>query len=803
MFFARFAKQREKQTSVHHVPDGMRLYAIGDLHGQRDLLTRLMAVIEADNAARSSASVQMIFLGDFIDRGAHSADLVKIFAKAAPLDNLVFLRGNHEQILIDVLEGDIDAAMLWPKIGGIATLESFGVDVNAQDLTDPHEMIACARSAIPERVQTWLKELPFSHAVGNYYFVHAGIRPGKKLSSQDPYDQLWIRKEFTQSKRRHGAIVVHGHTVNAQGAIVSPNRVAIDTGAYKTGRLSAVMLEGNAQVILEVHAPELISRRAQEGVANKTSASTGSASNPDGPVSDSKTVSPPDPSLPTKTDKTDATAAVKSRLAGASIWSIISAAATQLSTFAIFVILARLLQPSDFGMVAFAAIFIDLSRSVVLGGIPEALIQRTRWEDDVALTAFWINVFSALGFVVLISGMCLAALAWGLGQLTALVVIALSGSLVVDALRAVQEARLRRDFAYRALAARTVGATVLGGAIGVACALAGLGVWALVINRLAVSVFQTAIIWNAVPFVPRLRMVRAEVRPLMAYGTHVLTSRLVGQMNGRLPEFIIGLTAGAAALGMYRVGSRSLNFLVQTLINPIQSTALSAFSRLESKDAAGRAYSRFTQLCGAFTFPAFLGAAVISEDFIDVFFGEKWHASALIMTILAFAVVSSTLLQFFQPAMQGIGRPKAGISTELVKLASGAVIVGGLSFFGAAAAAAGDTIRRYVTLPESFRMLKRELGLTSDRLIKGISPPLLCAIAMAGVLLIGKLTVLADFSPPLRLAVLLATGAILYPVTMLVFARGFLRDILQSVESAFPPFLTKRIRWLVGPGKTR
>lgn len=781
----------------------MRLYAIGDLHGQRDLLIRLMALIEEDNAARDPASVQMIFLGDFIDRGAHSADLVKIFAKATPLNNLVFLRGNHEQILIDVLEGDIDAAMLWPKIGGIATLASFGANVDARDLNDPHEMIACARKTISQRVQTWLKELPLSHRVGNYYFVHAGIRPGTKLSRQEPYDQLWIRKEFTDSKRRHEAIIVHGHTVHAHGAFVSANRLAIDTGAYKTGRLSAVMLQGNEQVILEVHAPELISRGAP-ALATDTRAATETGSNLSAPASDSETEIKPEPtSSPAKRDEAGATADVKSRLAGASVWSILSAGATQLSTFAIFVILARLLQPSDFGMVAFAAIFIDLSRSVVLGGIPEALIQRTHWDDDVALTAFWINVLSALGFVLAIGALCLTATAFGLTQLTALVIVALSASLVIDALRAVQEARLRRQFAYRALAARTVGATVIGGVIGVACALLGMGVWALVINRLAVSVFQTAIIWNAVHFVPRLRMVRAEVRPLVAYGTHVLTSRLVGQMNGRLPEFIIGLTAGAAALGMYRVGSRSLNFLVQTLINPIQSTALSAFSRLESKEAAGRAYSRFTQLCGAFTFPAFLGAAVISEDFIDVFFGEKWHASALIMTILAFAVVSSTLLQFFQPAMQGIGRPKAGISTELVKLTSGAIIVGGLSFFGAAAAAAGDTIRRYVTLPESFRMLKRELGLTSGGLLKGIMPPLLCALAMAGILLTGKWTVLAPCSPQLRLAVLLAAGAIVYPVAMLVFARGFIRDILQSVAGTFPPSLMKRIRWLVGPEKTR
>jgi len=477
---------------------------------------------------------------------------------------------------------------------------------------------------------------------------------------------------------------------------------------------------------------------------------------------------------------------VKSKLTSASIWSLISAGSTQISTFIIFIILARLLGPPDFGIVAFAAIFIDLSRGVMLGGIPEALIQRPEWKDDLAQTAFWINVFASLAFVLLISIVCAAIIKFELGFITPLVVTALSATLVIDALRAVHEARLRREFRYRALATRAVVATILGGVVGVGCALAGMGVWALVINRSTSSIFQTVVMWRAVPFRLRFYVDVAQARALAEFGAHVLSSRLLGQLNARLPDFIIGALAGSNALGIYRVGSRSLNFLVQTMITPIQTTALSAFSRLDGPSAIARAYVRFTQLCGTLTFPAFIGSALIADDFIEIFFGSRWHMSAPIMSILALGVLSTTILQFFQAAMQAVGRPKSGLSTEGARLIAGIFFISGLAFLGPVGAAVGDTLRKYATLPESLRMLRRELQLMPRDLLRGLLPPFLCAVGMASVLFLLKLLVLNDLSPFTRLLLLVIVGAVTYPLLMLTFGRAFLREMLGSIDQAFP-----------------
>lgn len=492
---------------------------------------------------------------------------------------------------------------------------------------------------------------------------------------------------------------------------------------------------------------------------------------------------------------------VKGQLASASLWSLIAGLATQSSSFVIFVILARLLQPSDFGVVAFAAIFIDLSRGVMLGGIPEALIQRKTWTEVAANTAFWVNMAAATTITVVICAVCVGARLTGLGDVTPLVVAALSGSLLIDALRSVQEARLRREFRYKSLAQRTVLANIGGGICGVAYAFMGGGIWALVVQRLASACLQTIIVWTAAPFKPSLQASGSDAKALLQFGSQVLMGRLVGQMNGRLPDFIIGSIAGSTALGLYRVGSRSVNFLIQTLITPVQSIALSAFSRLQTPAAAGRAYRRFTQLCGLLTFPAFAGLAIIADDFTFVVFGEKWAASAPIMAIICLAVFSTTIIQFFQPAMQGVGKPKAGISTEIVKLGSGAILVGGLSFLGPVAAAAGDTLRKYVTLPVAFKMLHRELEIRPRDLLKDLLPPFACSMLMLLMLLVIERTVLSGASHLVRLIVDVVLGGAIYGIAMLVFANGFLRDILKSMSNVLPPKFSRFIDRFIPNGR--
>jgi serine/threonine protein phosphatase 1 len=228
---------------------GQRLYAVGDIHGRLDLFNELMIRIARDTREREPMRTRCVILGDFVDRGSQSAELLNTFMFHKS-QNFVILKGNHEAALLDALQGDHDAMDLWISHGGIATLRSFGLQTDDLDVHDTSALIARARKVIPPQVISFLDELPVTFQVGEYYFVHAGIRPGVALRKQSKRDLLWIGEEFTQDLTDHGVIVVHGHTTYENGVNFARNRIGVDTGAYRTGCLSAVGLEGNDQWVV-------------------------------------------------------------------------------------------------------------------------------------------------------------------------------------------------------------------------------------------------------------------------------------------------------------------------------------------------------------------------------------------------------------------------------------------------------------------------------------------------------------------------------------------------------------------------
>jgi len=209
-----------------------------------------MALIRQDNEEREPKPTKLVLIGDLVDRGPDSAELVeRLYAFSAQSRDLVILQGNHEEIMVEALEGDTDALAHWIKFGGDATLRSWGI--NKSEIEGPPEaLLARAREVIPRRLVRWLEKLPRSFRSGDFYFVHAGIKPGVPLRSQQPRDQLWIGREFLDFNGKHPAVVVHGHSIVEDGPELRPNRIALDTGAYRTGRLSAVGFDGDETWVL-------------------------------------------------------------------------------------------------------------------------------------------------------------------------------------------------------------------------------------------------------------------------------------------------------------------------------------------------------------------------------------------------------------------------------------------------------------------------------------------------------------------------------------------------------------------------
>ena len=235
---------------------GNRFYAIGDLHGCLGLLDKMQAAILQDLADKplvhQAARAWLVYVGDYCDRGPDSAGVLsRLLAPPAGLPPATMLKGNHEDILLAFVY-DPEVLVAWRRLGGLQTLDSYGVDrrlaEQGRDLTEARDALM---ARMPPAHLELLQGLPISWRHGPWFFCHAGVRPGVLLESQGERDLLWIRHEFLDSTADHGARVVHGHTP-AEYVEVRPNRINVDTGAYATGRLSCAVLEGDAVRVLMV-----------------------------------------------------------------------------------------------------------------------------------------------------------------------------------------------------------------------------------------------------------------------------------------------------------------------------------------------------------------------------------------------------------------------------------------------------------------------------------------------------------------------------------------------------------------------
>lgn len=240
---------------VARVPAGVRVYAIGDIHGRADLLARLQGMILADAQARPCPSMSIVYLGDYVDRGPHSRDVVEMLCDPAraPLPS-VFLRGNHEQAMLDFLADPVNYAG-WLRFGGDATVLSYGIraPTHLHSLFRLEFIRERLAETLPPAHREFLSTLRYTHEVGDYFFAHAGVDPHRPLDQQQPRDLLWIRETFLDDKRDFGKVVVHGHSISER-PVVRANRIGIDTGACFTNVLTCLVLEEDTRRFLDTAA---------------------------------------------------------------------------------------------------------------------------------------------------------------------------------------------------------------------------------------------------------------------------------------------------------------------------------------------------------------------------------------------------------------------------------------------------------------------------------------------------------------------------------------------------------------------
>jgi serine/threonine protein phosphatase 1 len=231
------------------IPDGERVYAIGDIHGRRDLFGALVEAIDADDAARGPADTTVVLLGDLVDRGPASAQVIALAREWQARRRVRILAGNHEEMFLRSFN-ELEIFRHFLRHGGRETVLSYGVDRTQFLQAELDEAQDLLRAFVPAEDIAFVGSFEDMIRIGDYLFVHAGIDPGVPLDAQKPRDLRWIREPFLSHPDPHGPVVVHGHTISEEPQDCG-NRIGIDTGAFRTGRLTALALEGTTRRYIE------------------------------------------------------------------------------------------------------------------------------------------------------------------------------------------------------------------------------------------------------------------------------------------------------------------------------------------------------------------------------------------------------------------------------------------------------------------------------------------------------------------------------------------------------------------------
>ena len=469
---------------------------------------------------------------------------------------------------------------------------------------------------------------------------------------------------------------------------------------------------------------------------------------------------------------------LKEMAAGGVFWAAIRTWGVQFGSLLVYVVMARLLGPADFGLIAMAAVYMDAIDRLVDSGFADAIVQRKELSDGHLDSAFWTSVALALAGI-LTTFLAAPLLARVLGEPRLVHVMwGLSVIVLFTALRSVQTGLLRRRLAFRALALRGITSVWIGGAVGIAMAFAGLGVWSLVGQQIARECVGVLVLWATSDWRPGLRATRAHLRELWQIAAPIMGSRLLLVGQRRASDFIIGGALGSVALGFFAVGQRIVTALTRMMVDSIAQVAFPTFARLQGDpDRLLAGYYRAMRYSALLAFPAFLGAAALAPEIVLVGLGERWAASVMVMQVLCVLGITWTAWEFNSAVLQAVGAVRIQLRLGLLgALTNLLAIVIGLRW-GIEGVAVAMLVRSALFAPISTLVVRRRLGISLRQLGRATRAPLVGASAAAGVALLAS-QLGAGFPAPLVLALGTAAGAAAYVTTVRLLDPGLLPEVV-------------------------
>lgn len=471
---------------------------------------------------------------------------------------------------------------------------------------------------------------------------------------------------------------------------------------------------------------------------------------------------------------------LKRRSLKALAWSASESLALAVLSLSVFIVLARLLQPQDFGVVALAGVFIFSFNLIIGTSFADTLVQRAELDPGHMDAAFWTTMAVAL----LLATTSVAAADYVAATLNepqlAQVLPWLALSLPLNVIATVQTALFRRALQFRVIAVRSVLGRTLGAAVGVGLALAGFGVWALVGQQLAGAAVTNVALAIRSPWRPRLRFSFTRLRELGGFGFHVSASQVINGVSEQAVTFLVGVFFGTTQLGYFTIAWRMVQLIRALIGSAVYHVGFSAFSRLQNDRAAmANAVLQSTRFACLFGFPVSVGIAVLAGPLIAFLFGARWLASEHMLVLLALEMVPGFYVIFFAACFRAMGRPGWTLMLSLLYALAGIAAIVLLAPFGLEGVVAAWVARTVLFLPVQIYLLRRLLGVKLHRVLAPVVVPAIASAVMSAAVAALVWAVADETNNVILVGLAVLAGVLSYSATIAILAPGIFRSVLN------------------------
>lgn len=463
---------------------------------------------------------------------------------------------------------------------------------------------------------------------------------------------------------------------------------------------------------------------------------------------------------------------IKRKAARGLLWSALEIWGRQAGTFVVYVVLARLLQPADFGLVAVARIFLDLALIFIRQGMADAIVQRTEIRPDHLDTVFWSNV--GIGLLMMLICVVIAPFVEsGMGiEGVALILIAMSPTMLVGAASVVQDGLLRRELQFRPLATRRIAETIAGGLVGIVMAVYGFGAWSLVGQLLVGGLAGAVLLWSSTTWRPGFKVTRQAFGELFGFSSNILASNLVAFASKRADTFLIGRFLGPAALGFYDIATRIMWVLVMALTSVSNRVSFSAFSRINNEPAKVRTgFYELTSWTSLICFPCFAGVAILSPWIVPIVFGSQWTAAVPVMQVITWQGIPQSLSFFNSTILRAMGAPRFSLLVLFLSaiwniVGFMLVVDNGITAIAQIYVAGGVAL-----IPLGVYWVRRMIGVSWLTYLLNLLPGIGCTLVMVLTMLVGAHYLSLEAPTATNLLAMMLIGFASYLMAALLFAR--------------------------------